>query len=153
MLTPVLEAKWQLEAALHRSSLQFTVLRPGTLFDNYETGCRLGVLDLVRAGSSVSPPSLERVLDAMPPTSRELVAQMLYACLRERGSEGLTIDVVNGAGDISEELSIVTASKTDVWAEDQKSREWDEAKARKESEDAAEQQKRDHPGPKIVCAN
>jgi nucleoside-diphosphate-sugar epimerase len=150
-MRPFLEAKWQLESALHKTKLKFTVLRPGTLFDNYETGCRMGALNLVRDGSTVSPPSLERVLDAMPPTSRELVAQTLYACLRNEDSAGLTLDVVNGHGEISEELSIMTASKTDVWKEDQKTRDWDEATAKKESEDNAEQQKKEHPGPKIVC--
>lgn len=129
------------------------MLRPGTLFDNYETGARMGVLDLVRKGATVSPPTLERVLDAMPPTSRELVAQTLYACMREESSAGLTIDVVNGPGDISEELSIVTASKSDVWKEDQKTREWDEAAATKESDDAAEQERKAHPGPKVIFAD
>lgn len=101
----------------------------------------------------MTPPSVQRVLSGMYPTSRQLVAQTLYACLRDEGTIGLTFDVVNGDGNISEELSTVTQAKIDAWKKDQETRSWDEAAAKKESEEAAQEQEDDHPGPKVVFAS
>lgn len=150
----VVQAKWEFEKALHQTDLDFTVLRAGTLFDNVVTGCRFGQLDLIRPRATVSPLTTDMVLSAMYPTSRQLVAETIYACLRNDATTGLTFAVVNNlGGTVSEELKAVVDTRTDLWIADLQTRQWDEKKAQEESDKVAETERKEHPGPKIVCAN
>ncbi|OCF37442.1 hypothetical protein I317_05257 [Kwoniella heveanensis CBS 569] len=92
-----LEAKLKAEIELHtRKQIQYTVLRPGNLTLEPAGGVELGKTHLKA-------------------TSRELVAKTILAVATERGTEGLTIDVMDGDGSISEEVAKVVKNKTDAW--------------------------------------
>lgn len=47
--------------------------------------------------------------------SRELVAKALLAFAQEPGTEGLTLDVMDGSGDFQAELKKVVEAQTDAW--------------------------------------
>lgn len=47
--------------------------------------------------------------------SRELVAKALLALAQEPKSAGLTVDLMDGDGDLSSELQKVVEDQTDAW--------------------------------------
>ena len=47
--------------------------------------------------------------------SRELVAKVVLACAKESKTEGLSIEVMDGEGDIEGELKAVVDGKLDAW--------------------------------------
>ncbi len=47
--------------------------------------------------------------------SRELVAKVLLACAHEPRTEGLTIDVTDGEGNVENELAAVAEERIDTW--------------------------------------
>ncbi|WWD22103.1 hypothetical protein CI109_106592 [Kwoniella shandongensis] len=94
---PYMEAKLKAELELHsRKSIKFTVLSPGGL-------------TLEPAGKAV----LGRT--HLTQTSRELVAQVILAAATTPGTEGLTIDVMDGEESIDSALAEVVKNKTDAW--------------------------------------
>ncbi|ORX34496.1 hypothetical protein BD324DRAFT_636145 [Kockovaella imperatae] len=94
-----MDAKYKAEVELHsRKALQYTVLRPGGLTMEPAGKCQMG---LCQTGK----------------TSRELVAKALLACANEPKSEGLTIDLMDGDGELEAELSKVVEQRIDAWEE------------------------------------
>ncbi|WWC59380.1 uncharacterized protein I303_101932 [Kwoniella dejecticola CBS 10117] len=92
-----LDAKLKAEIELHkRKQIQFTVVRPGGLTLEPAGKVQLGKTHLKQ-------------------TSRELVAQVILAISTKKGTEGLTIDVMDGEGSIDDELSKVVDDETDAW--------------------------------------
>lgn len=84
-MRPYIEAKAEADAALERSGLDFTIVRPGRLTDDAGTG-RVSV----DAGYGEIP--------------REDVAAVLVACLDEAATVGRSFDVVGGDTPIEEAL-------------------------------------------------
>ncbi|GFZ46665.1 hypothetical protein JCM24511_03885 [Saitozyma sp. JCM 24511] len=92
-----MQAKYDAEVELHtRKTLQFTVLRPGGLTLEPARGVELGITQVGK-------------------TSRELVAQVLLAAAKTKGTEGLTIDVMDGEGTVEGQLKKVVEGKVDAW--------------------------------------
>ncbi|WVQ69122.1 uncharacterized protein L199_007337 [Kwoniella botswanensis] len=92
-----LDAKLKAEIELHkRKQIQFTVVRPGGLTIEPAGGVQLGKTHLKQ-------------------TSRELVAKVILAIATSKGTEGLTIDVMDGEGSIKDELDKVVEDGTDAW--------------------------------------
>ncbi|ODN80436.1 hypothetical protein L202_02681 [Cryptococcus amylolentus CBS 6039] len=92
-----MEAKLAAELNLHkRTAIDYTVLRPGSLTTEPAGGVQLGRTHLT-------------------PTSRELVAQTALAVATTPGTEGLTIDVVDGSGELKSELKKVVDGKINSW--------------------------------------
>lgn len=91
------EAKLKSELELRkRRALKFTVIRPGGLTLEPAGGVELGRTQVKK-------------------TSRELVAKTLLAVAKEPGTEGLTIDVMDGEGELESELKKVVDEKIDSW--------------------------------------
>jgi uncharacterized protein YbjT (DUF2867 family) len=87
-MRPYLRAKAEADARVAASSLDWTIVRPGSLEDGPGTG-RVGVsTELGRSG----------------PVPREDVAAVLAETLRQRGTIGLTFEVFSGETEISEAI-------------------------------------------------
>lgn len=110
-----MESKYEAELALHSTSLAYTVLRPCNLTDEAARGARLGAEQLVRDGAKFDPPTLENLAAAAPTTSREVVAQVMLACLANKGSVGRTWDVVDGSAGAEAEVTRCIAEGVDAW--------------------------------------
>ncbi|KAK8846837.1 hypothetical protein IAR55_005925 [Kwoniella newhampshirensis] len=92
-----MEAKLKAELELHsRKSIQYTVLAPGGL--TLEPACK------VQLGRT-----------HLTQTSRELVAKVILATATTSGTEGLTIDVMDGEESIETALAEVVKNRTDAW--------------------------------------
>ncbi|WVQ84157.1 hypothetical protein IAT38_006304 [Cryptococcus sp. DSM 104549] len=92
-----MQAKLDAELNLHtRKSIDYTVLRPGHLTTEPESGASIGK---VHIGSA----------------SRELVAKVLLAAATTPGTEGLTLDVMDGKGSVQGELDKAVREKADAW--------------------------------------
>lgn len=94
-----MEAKYDAEKVLHDkygSTLKFTVVRPGRLTNDPAGGARVGRTQMTQ-------------------TSRELVAKAVLACLDNSGTVGLTLDVIDGDGDLEAEIAECAKNRTDAW--------------------------------------
>lgn len=91
-----MQAKYDSEKELHRTNLAFTVLRPGLLTEEPAGGAEVGVTQ-------------------MSHTSRELVAKTVWEVLAQPKTEGLTLDVMDGSGDLKEEVARCAEQRTDAW--------------------------------------
>ncbi|WVO14092.1 hypothetical protein L204_101720 [Cryptococcus depauperatus] len=92
-----MQAKLDAELDLHtRTSIDYTVLRPGMLTPEPAAGVNLGKLHIGK-------------------TSRELIAKVALAVATTPGTKGLTIDVMDGEGTVNGELEKVVSHKIDAW--------------------------------------
>lgn len=91
-----MQAKYEADAYLHQSGLDFTILRPGRLTHEPAGGCDLG-------------------LTQMGHTSRALVGEVLLACALTDGTIGLTLDVLDGTKSVKEEVDRCARLKVDAW--------------------------------------
>lgn len=91
-----MEAKYDAEKALHKTQLDFTVLRPGRLTDEVSGGAEVGVTQ-------------------MGATSRQLVAKACWAVLALPETAGLTLDIMDGDNKLSKELARCVEERTDAW--------------------------------------
>lgn len=91
-----MQAKYDAEKDLHNTKLDFTVLRPGLLTDEPAAGAEVGVTQ-------------------MGHTSRELVAQTVWEVLAQPKTAGLTLDVMDGSGDLAKEVARCAEQRTDAW--------------------------------------
>lgn len=91
-----MQAKYEADAYLHKTDLDFTILRPGRLTHEPAAGCEIG-------------------LTQMGATSRALVAEVLLACALEDGTIGLTLDVLDGKKSVIEEVERCAKLKIDAW--------------------------------------
>ncbi|CAK9784301.1 hypothetical protein CC85DRAFT_244669 [Cutaneotrichosporon oleaginosum] len=91
-----LKAKYDAEKALHDTQLDYTVIRPGRLMDEPAGGAKVGALQIEA-------------------TSRELVAKACWEVLAQPGTAGLTLDVMDGEGDLSKEVARCAEQRTDAW--------------------------------------
>ncbi|BEJ17559.1 hypothetical protein CspHIS471_0609600 [Cutaneotrichosporon sp. HIS471] len=91
-----MQAKYDAEKALHDTELEYTVLRPGGLTDEPAAGAEVGVTQLKT-------------------TSRELVAKACWEVLAQSGSAGLTLDIMDGDGDLSAEIAQCVENRADAW--------------------------------------
>ncbi len=91
-----MQAKYDAEKDLHLTQLDFTVLRPGRLTDEPAAGAEVGVTQL---GA----------------TSRELVAKACWEVLAQPGTAGLTLDIMDGDGDLAKEVARCVEQRTDAW--------------------------------------
>ncbi|WVQ84158.1 hypothetical protein IAT38_006305 [Cryptococcus sp. DSM 104549] len=79
-----------------RKTIDYTVIRPGLLSAEPAGGASIGKLHLGNA-------------------SRELVGQVLLAAATTPGTEGLTLDVMDGEGTVQGELEKAVGEKSDSW--------------------------------------
>lgn len=108
-----MKAKLDAELELHsRKSLQFTVVRPGGLTEEPATGAVAGITQVGQTRQVGPFPYPSSVLTCC---SRELVAKALLALAQEPKSVGLTIDLMDGEGDLSSELEKAVKDQTDAW--------------------------------------
>lgn len=91
-----MQAKYEADVYLHKSGLDFTILRPGRLTHEPAGGCEIG---LTQMGS----------------TSRALVGEVLLACALEDGTIGLTLDVLDGTKSVKEEVERCARLRVDAW--------------------------------------
>lgn len=91
-----MKAKYDAERDLHSTKLQYTVLRPGLLTDEAAAGAEVGVTQMGK-------------------TSRELVALAVWEVLAQDGTIGLTLDVMDGGGQLEEEVAKAVMEKADAW--------------------------------------
>ncbi|BEI80664.1 hypothetical protein CcaverHIS002_0111930 [Cutaneotrichosporon cavernicola] len=91
-----MQAKYDADKALHATELEYTILRPGGLTDEPAGGAEVGVTQLKT-------------------TSRELVAKACWDVLAQPGSAGLTLDIMDGDGDLSAEIAKCVENRTDAW--------------------------------------
>lgn len=91
-----MQAKYDSEKALHNTSLDFTVLRPGLLTHEPAGKVDLGITQM---GS----------------VSRELVAEVLLACALEPKTAGLTLDVMDGNDDVQAAVEKCAKDRVDAW--------------------------------------
>ncbi|WRT64876.1 uncharacterized protein IL334_001812 [Kwoniella shivajii] len=94
-----MKAKLDAELELHtRKQIQYTVIRPGGLTLEPAGGVQLGKTHLQKTSGS-----------------RELVAKVVLATATSKGTDGLSIDVMDGQGTIEDELKKVVENGTDSW--------------------------------------
>jgi hypothetical protein len=91
-----MQAKYDADKALHGTQLAFTILRPGRLTEEPAAGAQVGRTQ-------------------MGTTSRELVAQTVWAVLDQPGSAGLTLDVLDGQGVLKDEVEKAVKERVDAW--------------------------------------
>lgn len=94
-----MKAKYDAEKVLHdkySKTLDFTAIRPGQLLNEPAGGAEVGRTQLTH-------------------TSRELVAKAVLECLDNPGTIGLSLDVVDGQGDLKAEINKAAKDKIDAW--------------------------------------
>lgn len=114
LMGPYITAKYDAEAAVQKTKLDFTVIRPGALHNDPKGKAEMGVLQMCRPG--VAPPkTVPELGKAFAPCARELVAETLMHCLNQPGTAGLTFSVLDGEHDAGKQVELQVAERTDLF--------------------------------------
>ena len=93
------EAKFRAEVDLHkRKALKYTVLRPGLLTEEKAGGAEVGQTQLGQ-------------------TSRQLVAKAILEFANLPSSAGLTLNIMDGKGDLHDEIVKAVDARVDMFTE------------------------------------